>query len=533
MLTDAHSLDPGSRFDVDLCVIGGGAAGITVAMELLDSGLRVLLIESGATELDDATQDLAAGDSIGRPATTLDNPVRLDQTRLRYLGGTTNHWAGFCRPLSPVDFEPRDHLRVSGWPIGHADLLPYWDRATEWVRITDADFSVDTWSARLGLAPPPIRTERVAPFTFQLTFPTLFGRLYGPDLEASPSVEVLLNANVVNLATDDGRRLTGVDVRTLDGTAIGVTARAYVLATGGIENARILLASTDADPAGVGNGRDQVGRHFAEHLQIYAGFGIMDSTPDELAGLAGGEVAITTGRHAGATHGAKFALGLTDDHLRTAPTTGLEVQMLPGSFPDGAPLHEDGATMGDVAALLAHSGDAPAGAVYLQALAEQELDPDSRVVLGDTTDGLGMRRVQLDWRYSDADRRRALDGLQVMAEEIGAAGWGRIQLVPGGVHADATERLVPGELLSLYRSIPSEIDRAGFPVGMGFHHMCTTRMATDPSEGVVDADCRVHEVDNLWIGGSSVFATPGVATPTYSIVALAIRLADHLRDQLT
>jgi choline dehydrogenase-like flavoprotein len=207
--------------------------------------------------------------------------------------------------------------------------------------------------------------------------------------------------------------------------------------------------------------------------------------------------------------------------------------MLVGDIETGRPLQEEeSATTGAVGALLGHQSDAPGSAVYLQALAEQELDPDSRVGLGSATDALGMRRVQLDWRYSAADRARALDGLRTIAEAAGETGWGRMQLLPGGVHADAVDNLVQGQYLSIYRAAPSEVDLDNFPVGVGFHHMCTTRMTDDPSEGVVDADCRMHEVDNLWVAGSSVFATPGVATPTYTIVALAVRLADHLKAVL-
>ncbi len=532
MLIDARSLPSGTTRRADVCVIGGGAAGITIALELAGSGLEVLLLESGGEVEEPDTRDLAAGESIGRPATTLDSPVRLDQMRLRYLGGTTNHWAGFCRPLSPIDFEVRDHLAVSGWPIGPADLEPFLARAAEWVRISDENFDVATWEERLGLATPKLDSAAIDTFTYQLTFPTKFGELYRRDLLDADDVTVVLHANVVNLATADGRRVDGLDVRTLTGTALRVEATAYVLAAGGIENARLLLASTDADPAGLGNGNDLVGRHFTEHLQVYAGFGVLDVDPSELVGYNGGDVTITAGRHAGSVHGAKFALGLTDEHLREAKTTGMEIQILPSSFPAGAPVQEEGATMADVAALLGHTGAMPASSVYLQGLAEQELDPESRVLLGSATDALGMRRVQLDWRYSARDRERALDGYRIAAEAFGAAGLGRLQLVPGGIHADALADLVPGEWVSAYSSTPSEIDLENFVIGMGFHHMCTTRMAADPSEGVVDADCRMHEVDNLWVGGSSVFATGGVATPTYSIVALAVRLADHLTTVL-
>jgi choline dehydrogenase-like flavoprotein len=532
VLTDARTVRSGTTRTGDVCIVGGGAAGITLALELGGSGLEVILLESGGDTEDPATQNLAAGESIGNPSTSLDKSVRLDEMRLRYLGGTTNHWGGFCRPLSPIDFEERDHLAISGWPITHAELENYLERAAEWVRISDANFELSRWEQRLGLRAPDLSSSAVAPFVFQTTFPTKFGEIYRTDLEDAPDIEVLTYANVVNIATNDGRHIDGLDVRTLDGVALRAEATAYVLAAGGIENPRLLLASTDFEPSGVGNSNDLVGRHFTEHLQIYAGFGLLDGNPDSFEGLGGGEVTIESGRHAGTTHGAKFALGLTDDHVRDAATTGLEIQILAGAFPLAAPLQEDGVTMDDVADLLSHTGNSPATAVYLQGLAEQELDPESRVVLGGETDALGMQRVQLDWRYGARDRQRALDGLRLAAEAIGAAGLGRIQLVPGGVHADAIDNLVPGEFLSLYRSAPGEIDVDNFPVGMGFHHMCTTRMSASPSDGVVDANCRMHEIDNLWIGGSSVFATGGVATPTFSLVALAVRLADHLKSVL-
>ena len=532
VLIEADTLERDATLSTDVCIIGAGAAGITIALELAGSGLDVVLVESGGHDEEPATQDLAAGKSVGRPATTLDSPVRLDQMRLRHLGGTTNHWAGFCRPLSPVDFEARDHLAVSGWPIDERDLAPYLGRAAEWVRISGPDFDLATWEQRLGLDAPHLGSPRIKPFVFQLTFPTKFGHVYGADLEAGPNLRVLLHANVVNIATLDGRNVDGVDLRTLAGNSSRVQARAYVLAAGGIENPRLLLASTDHDPAGLGNGNDLVGRYFTEHLQVYAGFGILDADPAAMTGLNGAAVTIETGRHAGSTHGAKFALGLTDDHVRNAATTGLEIQLLPGSFPLGVPLQEEGATMADVAALLTHTGAEPATTVYLQGLAEQELDAESRVLLGTATDALGMARVQLDWRYSQADRGRALDGFRIAAEAVGAAGLGRVQLVPGGIHANALDNLAAGELLSILRSTPSEIDEEDFPVGMGFHHMCTTRMAADPTEGVVDANCRMHEVDNLWVAGSSVFSTGGVATPTYPLVTLAVRLADHLREVL-
>lgn len=532
MLTDARTLANGTVRSADVCIIGAGAAGLTTAMELRETGLSIIVVESGGDDFDDELQDLYAGPSVGQRVRTLQGDLELDEIRLRYFGGTTNHWAGFCRPLTQIDFEPRDHLPVSGWPITHDDLVPYWERAVEWVRIHDADFDAATWADRAGVARSPIDTDVVEAIVFQTSFPTAFGGLYGAELAATPGVEIVRHANVVNLATADGRRIDAADIRTLDGTAVRVEAEAFVLATGGIENARLLLASTDHDPAGVGNANDQVGRHFTEHLQTYAGFGLFDDDAAAFAGFNGGTFTLPEGRHAGFGIGVKLALGLTDAFVRDTATTGMEIQMIADAFPGGTPYQDDGATMADVAALLGGTAAAPASAGYVQGLAEQALDPESRVTLDTTSDALGMRRSRLDWRYSRLDRQRVLDNLRVFAEEFGALGLGRLQLLPGGVQLDV-DGAVSGQFLTLYRADPLAVDVDDFPLGVGFHHMCTTRMSADPASGVVDADCRVHGVDNLWVGGSSVFATGGVATPTFTIVALAVRLADHLRDVLS
>ncbi len=532
MLRSADSLSAGTRLTADVCVIGAGAAGITLALELEDSGLSVLVLEGGSTQEDPASQAVYEGSIVGEPLLTLGGDLTLDQLRLRYLGGTTNHWAGYCRPLEPIDFEPRDHLDQSGWPIERQHLQPYWTRASEWVGITDAEFDYDVWQGRAGLNDPLLATNAIQPLVFQISYPMRFGERYRAELDRSDSVEVLVDANVVNLATDDGRGVTGVDIRTLAGNQLTAEASAYVLATGGIENARLLLASTDADPAGLANQHDLVGRYFTEHLQIYAGFGVTGTSGDDLLALQGVDVEVPAGRHQGDTHGIKAGLALTDSHVRETETTGLEIQFLTGSLPAGVPFQEDGITANDVAALLGHRGQAPTTSLYLQGLAEQRLNAESRVRLGSAVDSLGVHRTELDWQITPADRANVLSGLDVFAEEFGAAGLGRLQMLPGGVTADAVEHAAPGEFISIYRARPGSRDPEHFPVGVGFHHMCTTRMADDPADGVVDSDCRTHGLDNLWIAGSSVFATGGVATPTFTIVALAIRLADHLRDQL-
>lgn len=535
MLIDARNLESDSILDADVCVVGAGAAGITVALELAESGLSTVLLESGGqTGPDPDTQALYKGSSTGQPFQSLFNPVTipLDIVRLRWLGGTTNHWAGYCRKLEPIDFEQRPHLAVSGWPIGSADLHDYWNRAARWCRITDAEDDAQIWADRLSAPSPLSSSAAVHSRAFQVTPIMRFGDEYRPDLSFTEGVTVVLWANVVNLATTDGRHIEAAQARTLTGNSLTVRARGFVLACGGLENPRLLLASTDADPSGIGNQHDQVGRHFAEHLQVAGGFGVVDATPDELAGYLGVQATITQGPWAGHEHGVKYALALTSDHVRSNNTLGLESQLLVGSLPDGGPVQQAGVDAKAAADLMAFSTKkAPASSLYLQVLAEQALDPQSRVTLGSATDALGMRRIRLHWRYNSSDKAAVVSGLRTMAAELGALGLGRLQVLPGAVTFGRPD-FDPVELINFYGSDPDDIDPTDFPVGVGFHHMCTTRMSADPHSGVVDADCRVHEVDNLWIGGSSVFATGGVATPTFTIVALAVRLADHLREVL-
>ncbi len=528
MLIRADSLDDNQVIESDVCIVGGGAAGITLALELAAGGMFVTLLESGFLDFDAATQDLYRGDNVGEPLTVLGGEVGLDEIRLRWLGGTTNHWAGYCRPLQPVDFQRRDHLEVSGWPIDHDDLLPFWARAAEWCRITDSEFAPAVWQERSGMKLPPISNRVVAPVAFQIAFPMPFGEVYRDDLLRSTRLRVILGANVVKLA-DDGRHVSSAEIRTLGGLKLRARSNAFVVASGGIENARLLLASTDGHPSGLGNNNDLVGRYFTEHLQSYAGFALFEAPLVDLKGFHGEDVEIIRGRHAGSVHGVKYALALTSEHVTSANTTGLEIQFALGHLPDGVPYQPGGDTMAEVGALLsAVAGKSPATAAYVQVLAEQRLNPDSRVTLSSETDPFGMPRTRLDWRHTPQDRAAILSGLRTVAEQVGATGAGRFQIIPGGVHADAADHMIPGEFLSLYRSSPDEFDPLGFPVGVGFHHMCTTRMAADPTEGVVDANCRVHGIDNLWMAGSSVFATGGVATPTFNIVALALRLSDHL-----
>jgi choline dehydrogenase-like flavoprotein len=487
LLADARRLPAGRDLEADVCIVGAGAAGIALALELAGSPLRVVLLESGGFERDEATQELGRGRIYGR------SHPPLDEVRARWFGGTTNAWHGRLRPLDPIDFEAREWIPHSGWPIGARDLEPFVARAA---RTCGVEAPVP--AAPGPAAPPPLPLDPQAFVSRELWIePVSFGERHRAAVTGAGNVDTLLHANAVELvANEAGSALVGVRVATLAGGGFAVRARAVVVAAGGIETPRLLLASNRVQTAGLGNGADLVGRYFMEHPQLAAGALLPAS--------------------------ASLPLGL----YRPRPNAGAEsvalltpaaallrrerIQSFAALLAGEAALPElERALATSVRALEAAPGAPSPRALFLLNSCEQAPNPASRVRLGEERDALGLPRVQLEWRLSPSDLHSLRRGHELLARELGRAGAGRLQLMLG-----------PGDM-----DWPADL-------GGGGHHMGTTRMHEDPRQGVVDASCRVHGVANLWVAGSAVFATSGSADPTLAIVALAIRLADHLKQEL-
>ncbi len=565
MFADGRELDGAAGpLRADLCIIGGGAAGITVARQLVGSGIRVVVLESGGWEVEDDVQDLSAGENVGLPY------FPLETARVRAFGGSTNHWGGTCRPLDARDFEPRPGIPLSGWPIRLSDLEAHLDEAGDICGLGRPVSELDAAEEEDDERPLALGGD-----DFEARFNEIVAddeRSFAPRhrdrLEAADDVAVHLWANVTGIVTDDaGGHVTHVEVATLTGNRYVVEARVVVLAAGGIENARILLASTARDPRGVGNARDQVGRYFMEHPRVLAAR-ILPRDPEIDLGYyephdVGGDdyqgyVGLTPARlDQDALADVQLRLRLKrsaaiEQALRSPEARAAErlADWVDGSGPapigaDLLLLSADLATFGDwfvpggplpvplpdvvrrvlqgstserasmVPRLLGGSasyvyskstGAGPFESVDVSARAEQVPNPDSRVTLGSDTDALGMPRGQVDWQLTDVEHRSIVRAVDLLGAEVAARGIGRVQVV------------LPED-----GSWPADL--AG-----GWHHMGTTRMSADPATGVVDRDCRVHGIDNLYVAGSSVFSTAGSATPTLTLVALALRLADHLRS---
>ncbi|MGH3047614.1 MAG: FAD-dependent oxidoreductase, partial [Gaiellaceae bacterium] len=237
-----------TTLQTDVCIVGAGAAGITLARELSGSPLRVTVLESGGFEYEVETQALYEGPSIGLPYSDLSAP------RLRYFGGTTNHWGGICRPFEEADFEAREGIRFTGWPIRKEDVDPFYERAVQVVRLPSDDWDLADWAPDGEVAPLRLRSDRIVSRVAQVVAADLrsFGESYREELRAAPNVTVYLHANATGVVADEGARTaTSVPVATLSGNHFSVEARVFVLATGAIENARLLLVSNGQAPAGL------------------------------------------------------------------------------------------------------------------------------------------------------------------------------------------------------------------------------------------------------------------------------------------
>lgn len=490
MIGDANSLAQGATLTADVCIVGAGAAGITLARELRGSGMSVLLLESGGFDPEPETQDLYKGRQSG--IDTWD----LDAMRARQFGGSTWLWAGWCRPLSPEDFEPRSWVPGGGWPIRYDDLLPYYRRAHATVEIGGFDYDAAAHAAKSGL--PLLPFDGVIETRMYQYSTTRFGLRYRDDLAAASDVDVRLHANLVAIRlTGPGGRISHLECATLSGVRFRAEAHRYVLALGGIENARMLLASNAESREGVANGTGLVGR-FMEHPHFYDAIALLFGDAPDLRFYEQHDAEIPRDGES-RTVPIRGALGLTTKARAEAqvPTFLATLDVFDLDSPTGPIRAADARTM-------LGPGARPS-VVRLTCRSEQTASDDSRITLMDERDALGVPRVDLHWSIAPEDRVAMERSCTLLGRELGRLGLGRVWTPPADFES-------------------------GWIASPGGHHLGTTRMSADPSMGVVDANLRAHEVDNLHIAGCSTFATGGDANPTLTIVALAHRLADHLKE---
>ena len=463
--------------DYDYCICGSGAAGITMALKLSATGAKIALLEAGGLDYDPKSQQIYECEAVGIP-------IWPERSRLRFFGGTTNHWAGRCRPFEDIDFEPRHYFNMPGWPIEKKDIEQYLNEAKN---ILDVKGDFEEEPGTVELSDSFVNDIR------QLSKPTRFKEKYLQTLIDSQNIDLIINANVTRLNADDNNRIESITLKNYDSYQGTLSANQYIVAMGGIENARILLLSDNKHKGGLGNQSDMLGRCFMEHFNINFGTFIanLDHWTDtkrmeyytsaafvEKHGIGSGNVALTIVEQV-------RAYGRTRKIKEYLQNLSCEL-----GFNDS------------IQHWVAYNcpGEGSTGT-----LVEQQPNLKSRVYLSDKLDSLGMRKLIIDWQISEADKKTLRTIAREMAKQMAQSNIGRIRL----------NDFILDESLDI-------------PVGRHAHHMGTTRMSQSPKAGVVDQNCKVFGIENLYVAGSSAFPTGSGVNPTMPLLQLTLRLADHL-----
>ncbi|MCU0526508.1 MAG: GMC family oxidoreductase [Elainella sp. Prado103] len=499
MITDILELDQ-TQLQRQVVVIGSGIAGAEVATYLARHGREVVLLESGRDRFDASIQALNEVIFLGKRHRELNPDSYYHQylppelrgvSRVRQFGGTSNVWTGKWKYLQPGDFGARPWVPHSGWPIGFDDLLPYYRSAAKDYGFGDLEAEAEraeivalrTQVAGSGL--------KLSSFYWEET-PTRTALRFGEEMRRSRHLQVVLGATATELKLDKtGRHVTAVSCRSLEGRELVVQGETIILAIGAFETARLLLSSDRQLPGGIGNGHDLVGRFYTDHPKHHTG----KLYPGALARRFAPELQYSPKPRFCVC----FAL---DDATQQAHELLEHVLYLQPIYESIYERALGSLWRGFQGQPACRDGNGSIAHYRVKFVTEQVPHRDSRIKLGAERDALGQRKLEVDWCFTDHDRASMAKTLQLLTQRFAAAGLGSFDF---GNDPPSLETMT---------------DAA--------HQMGTTRMASCPEAGVTDMNCRVFGTDNLYVAGSAVFPTGPSYSPTFTILALARRLGEHL-----
>jgi choline dehydrogenase-like flavoprotein len=533
------------------------------ALEVASQGFDVLLVESGYKAFNSQIQQLADAAEWDQQ---LHSPMSVAVRR--QLGGTSVIWGGKCVPLDPVDFDHRCFIGASTWPVSYSDLLPYFQRACNWLICGRAVFGTASMRHLPATLVPGLSDAEVHASSLERwSLPTNFGRAYRQRLSRSTRVRVITGLTCTEVNCRPGEQsVDHLECRSLDGKRVRVRARAYVIAAGGLESTRLLLASSGPHGVSLGDHSGHLGSWYMSHVEgVIANvrfftdprrtvFGYerdIDGTyvrrrftvsremqhklelPNIAAWLANPELADPRHRNSVLSFvylTLRSPVGrLVSPDAQRLSMTGEDVPGAPYGGAEKGPAREHlkNVALGSASAarfaasfgtkrFLARGRRVPGFFVYspqnlypLQYQGEHAPNPRSRVTLTSRRDALGMRKLRIDIQFQQQDVDGIIRTHQLWDDYLRRRGCGRLEYISQDPAATVWSR-----------------------IGGAFHQLGTTRMAELPENGVVDKNLAVHGVRNLFVASSSVFATSGQANPTFTIVSLAVRLADRLRSVL-
>jgi hypothetical protein len=543
------------ELSAEVAIVGAGPAGIVLALEMAARGHQVLLLESGGLTVDPEVQRL--GDTVGHDPLH----VSMSLSTSRRVGGASNLWGGRCVPFDPIDFQPRAIVGDSRWPVDYEQLQPYFQRACDWCLCGEAVFDANRLAGLSGrsLVPDFPEGEVLASTLERWSLPTNFGQQYLSALEESSLITLVVELTCTDVVSvEDREAISHLQARTLSGSTVKIVADRYVLACGGLENTRLLLASTSAGPEGLGNHSGHLGHWYMAHVESRIARVHFHTPPDKtIYGHERDRDGVYVRRRL--TFSQEL---LTDQEMPNAAIWLVNPEI-------GDPAHRSGILSFAYLMLASPFGKRFVAEGIRQAHVKTANPPSLYGHLRNVVRNLGPAILfALNFGYRRYLKRgRKVPGFFVesgenvypllyhgehlphreshteLAEERDALGVPRLRT---RIHFDerdvdavlrAHRRLDAylrsnslGYLEYLYEDCDQAVRTQLFG---GYHQAGTTRMSSRPEDGVVDSELAVHGFDDLFVASSSTFVTSGQANSTFMIIVFTLRLADYLHEQMT
>jgi choline dehydrogenase-like flavoprotein len=511
MHIDARNIENNSIIEGDICIIGAGAAGLAIALDWINTPYKVILLEGGGFEFDEKLQELYKGTSTGA------NFPPMNASRLHQFGGTTGLWGGFCSPFDPIDFKERSWVPNSGWPIQRKDLDPFYERASKVIQLGPYNYDLKYWQKQMpNMNTFPFDAKIISTKIWQFNH-LRFGKEYKDTIVNARNIHLYIYANVVDIQTNsNASEINQLVIKNYTGKTHTVKAKKFIMACGAIQNTRLLLASNTIAKAGLGNDNDLVGRYFMEHLEytiadlymlkpFHTNLYSFDFNTTKVAG----ELCITPETQ----EKEQILNGTSSFHIQENPKDDETRIASWKNFENQGKLQKDNLEMWQKAEQSAKEGNGNVGKLFqMNIRIEQAPNPNSRVTLGKEKDALGVPRASMNWDLTELDKRSIRKIHYLIGQEMGKSGFGRLKLREPFV--DENDMTFPKDIHG------------------GNHHMGTMRMNNDPKKGVVNDNCQVHGIHNLFIAGSACFPTAGAPNPTMTLIAMSLRLSDHIKTLL-
>lgn len=516
MIIDFNDASTPLSLDADICVIGSGAASLAILTKLYNTSYKVVVLEAGGEQITSQNQEPY---QVITPFNSFDG---ANNGRFRVFGGSTTRWGGQSLPLDRIDFTRREWLPNTGWPIHYDSVYKYYRNVDHFLNLDPADYDKDIFAL---LKEKPLKNVEELQFRFSKWSPLPNLReQYRKEIEKSANITLIKNGNVTNLIlTSDHTAIDSVVYKNFSQKSGIIKSKRFVLACGGIENARILLASNTQLPGGVGNDNDLVGRFLQDHPRAEVGSLVSGKKQQSyLNYFYMGRTRIMPRfffsddfqkKHKILNSSAFVEFYTKDDDVFTIAKEiyrkQIRGQLSVKEFKLALKLVKN---LPELLLIAKHyyinrKVYTPNARARLNIMTESQALWENTISLSSEVDALGMPRAVVKWKLDDKVRHTFLTATEMISNYLNMAGIGKIE-IDNWLHSESWQAHIRDSK----------------------HHIGTTRMASTPKEGVVDENCKVFGIRNLYIAGSSVFPTSGQSNPTTTLIALAFRLGDHFLE---